>query len=156
MSELSCPKNLEEEKRCQPAPAALEKFRDSLVADVEPVYKDDDDDDGDDGGAHSITGTGSPLTAAHNNLNSLGEHRPDSVQCSAFTAAGCCLGQRGTHSLAAVAADKFNQRKEFKINIALHQPDTCQVWTTLVIIATLDRWSGPKQFGNPEMLNNRV
>ena len=48
MSELSCPKNLEEEKRCQPDPAALEKFRDSLVADVEPVYKDDDGDDGDD------------------------------------------------------------------------------------------------------------
>ena len=106
-----------------------------LVHDVKPACEDDDDDvddddDDGDGGAHSITGTGSPLTAAHNNLNSLGEHRPDSVQCSAFTAAGCCLGQRGTHSLAAVAADEFNQRKEFKINIALHQPDICQVWTT--------------------------
>ena len=106
-----------------------------LVHDVKPACEDDDDDvddddDDGDGGAHSITGTGSPLTAAHNNLNSLGEHRPDSVLCSAFTAAGCCLGQRGTHSLAAVAADEFNQRKGFKINIALHQPDTCQVWTT--------------------------
>ena len=42
---------------------------------------DDDNDDDDDGPAHSITGTGSALTAPHNNLNSLGEHhRPMSVQ----------------------------------------------------------------------------
>ena len=98
---------------------------------------------GDDDGAAEVVHNGLHRISAHHESTITSTHwrsPPDSVQC--------WLGQRGTHSLAAVAADKFNQRKGLKLT-SLHQPDTDQVETSAVI-ATPDRWSGPKLFANPE------
>ena len=119
---------------------------------------DDDDgdvcDDGDDGGAHSITGTGSPLTAAHNHLNSLGEHRPDSVLCSAVhSLLLAAVWDRGGR-IPSQRWPPTNSIREKSLKLTLRCINRILARCGPLVIATPDRWSRPKQFGNPEMLNN--
>ena len=104
----------------------------------------------------SITGTGSPLTARHNNLNSLASEHP--VLCPAFllcnvqlieVVASCCLEERGR--IPSQRWPPTNSIREKGLKLTSGCINRIQTRCGPVVIATLDRWSGPKkQFGNPE------